>query len=126
MTHTHAKHRDRSTYDKYTRHDEEQSRRNTAHDEQLETLSTDADVTPDLRAALTTMTQWLGAVAFALGSALPTSSTSVIGQSADPKFDTWDGNAYTLQSWIRAATESVTLRGTSDAAAIRHARLKLG
>ena len=72
------------------------------------------------------MTKGLGAVASALGTALPMSSTAVIGHSADPKFDTWDGNAYTLQRWIRTATESVTLRGTSDAAAIQHARLKLG
>ena len=79
----------------------------------------------DLRDALTAMATGLGAVVSALGSSNALQGANAVGSNADPHFDEWDGNEYSLPIWIRNATQAVQLRGTSDKAAIQFARLKL-
>ena len=71
--------------------------------------STGEPVPVEWQTMMETVTRGLRAVAYAEVHTQGTSSQGGIGRTVDPKFDPWDGSAYTLRAWLRDATQSVVL-----------------
>ena len=78
-----------------------------------------------LKSAIFRMSRGMTAVSEALGAGKGTMPEYNPLINTDPQFNDWDGNPNTLASSILDATYRVETRGTSDAAAIRFAKLKL-